>query len=379
MKILPMTSGLPVKLAGSVLVAMTAMASASAATITKASTGTVLNDPTSWVENQVPGGNDIALFTSSFVTGNPTNSTLGGDLTIGQLALNISPSVDTQLTIDPGAATTLTLNGVNGIGLNNSSFQTPGNANKNATLQLGSGLTVNVAASQIWQVVNRGINVNGIITGSAGTTITKTGAGSLMLGANGTIINTFAGNLVMGGTTASTINSNWSSLSNFEVAGGTVTLNQNQSYTGYTGVNLINSSSALTLSGGNLAITGKTNTAVTQAFSGTTVAGGQSIVSFTNQAGTGSVAMDLGSITRNVGGLLLYNNTNTQAGTTVSLTSSGSAGMLKTASGVAYGTIGSGAATSWAARRRSSAPPTATATRPRVRPRWRIACRRRPT
>lgn len=322
-----------------------------AKTVVKANNATALNANTAWVGNVAPTNSDIALFNGTAVTigtsGGVNGFLTGANLNLGQIALNVTPGangVNTQVNISNN---TINLSGVDGIGIDNLSYS--GTNSGTATLQIASA--VNAVNSQIWRTLNRQINLTGAISGGSSVTIKKTGNGGLMLGStNVNLTNPFSGTFVVaGGPSTTNFNSRFSSLGNLSLLGGTSIVNFNNTASGFVASNLINSAATLTLGGGNLSVTGKASTAASQAFAGTTVAGGSSTILLTNQGAGSSVAVNLGAVTRGAGGLLSL--TTSGAGTSTLTTSTGgTSGILKSAEGLAYATIGSGTTTNWAAK-----------------------------
>jgi len=114
-----------------------------------------------------------------------------------------------------------------------------------------------------------------------------------------------------------------------------------------TPTNIVVNTNVLTLGGGILEVKAKNNAATTQAFASTTVATGDSGVTGTVQ-GTGTPAIDLKAITRNVGGVVNFvNPTGTLSAANSIRTSTGTASSLLTDSGVAYATV---SGNDWAAK-----------------------------
>ena len=191
---------------------------------------------------------------------------------------------------------------------------------------------------------------NGALPTSANQTITNTSASNSTLTFAGTVTSTFGGviqNGTAGGTTALT------------VSGGSLTLNGANTYTGNTTVSggtlaldfstaaaattsIVNTASALKLSGGTLSITSASSGAKTQAFAGTTVNGSSNIQLNTNT--TGTIAANLGAITRTAGGTLnVVNPSGTLSATNgVLITTSLAPGsLLVDANNVPFATAGS--------------------------------------
>ena len=150
-----------------------------------------------------------------------------------------------------------------------------------------------------------------------------------------------------GGQAGTSLNSSWSNLSNLTLTGGTTTLNLNQTLSSsVAGGGLIDNTASLTLSGGNLTVTGSSTAAVTQSFASTTLAGGGSVITLADNGNANT--LNLGTLTRNAGGVL-YVATPTGTGTgTVNVSGGTDSAMLKSG-GVAYAVYGSGSTASWAA------------------------------
>ena len=120
------SAGMPVfALAASLLLlagALSAQASSPATQVknaTPASAGTPLSSGTLWVSGTAPGTGDIAQWSSVATATADTLTTLGGPFSIGEL--QIAGGINSPLTAvsltDATAADTLTLNAVNGVGI----------------------------------------------------------------------------------------------------------------------------------------------------------------------------------------------------------------------------------------------------------------------
>ncbi len=139
----------------------------------------------------------------------------------------------------------------------------------------GATLTLNTSnVNQTWA----GVLANSGASNTAG--LTKTGLGSLTITPAPAAVQTWKG--------ATTVNM------------GTLTLSGASQTANFT--NLINSSSALVLGGGNINFTGKIGFTNSQTFNGTTLNAGVS--GFIPAASTGTNTFDFGTITRNSGALL---------------------------------------------------------------------------
>ncbi len=158
---------------------------APAADYLKADT-TSLTTPADWTTGVVPGPADIGEFNATISSGSESALTLSTNLTVGDFQFD--GTLNGAVTI--GATTnTLTLNGVNGLGIDMTS------ANQNVTLNNPVGL----GASQTWNVNSgRTLTIGGSVGDSGnGYGLTNAGSGTLVL--LGT--NTYGGlTTVSGGT-----------------------------------------------------------------------------------------------------------------------------------------------------------------------------------
>jgi autotransporter-associated beta strand protein len=191
------------------------------------------------------------------------------------------------------------------------------------TLQLGDGLTTNgsIAGNSIVDTAAlifanpNALTYTGVISGTAGT-VTKIGAGTLTL--IGT--NTYTG--------ATSVNA------------GTLALDFSQ--TGQPLTNIISSSSALSLGGGTLALTGKSGATNSQAFAGVTINPGGSAIT-ASQNGATSLSANLGYIVRQFGGGTVdFTLPGTGSIATTAVTSNGILGGWATVGGSNWATVSGG-------------------------------------
>lgn len=137
--------------------------SAQAAALTKADTGSDLNDPASWTEAATPTGNDVATW---------SGSALGAGLTLGidtnWFGISVSGAAS-DIDISGSGALTLGVGGLDAA---------------LATVNITIGNPVVLGADQTWTIANGyGAIANGVISGDAALTLA--GRGSLTLhGAN---------------------------------------------------------------------------------------------------------------------------------------------------------------------------------------------------
>jgi autotransporter-associated beta strand protein len=174
-----------------------------AATYEKTSTVGALNtaSTTIWtplvggVSGNAPGSADIALFDSN--SGGQTD-TLGGNLTIGQIAIT-NPGAAILIQGD-STASTLTLNGVaNSLGTNVGIDMSL--ATKNLSFG-GSTDALAIGAAQSWLVAaGDTLALSGTVSGSGNVTISGGGAVTLQ-----TYADTYTGNFIVNGATALNVN-----------------------------------------------------------------------------------------------------------------------------------------------------------------------------
>jgi len=242
-------------------------------TYVRQNNATLLNTTGAWSPAGTPGPGDIAAWTAS--TANRTTA-LGGSVTWGKILMNATdPGGD--VTIGNTAGATLTLNGLNGVGIDLAI----------ASRSLTISDPVALGASQTWTINSGRTLAVGYPIGetSAGLVLTKTSAGQLTL--NPATANTFTGGLTINGGTV---------LADFTNMGTTT--------------DLIASSCPLTLGGGTLIVQGKASSVTAQTFNGLTLNQGYSYL--TNNLNTAtSVTTTLGGITRNFGGTVGFGGTGT--------------------------------------------------------------------
>jgi autotransporter-associated beta strand protein len=231
--------------------------------------GTVLSTPENWQGGALPTGLDQAVFVDDVYGGPlPASLTNGMTQTWGSLLWNSNSSSTLSgsglgLT-GAGGANDLIVLGVNAT---------------SATLTLAFSDPLLLLASGNINVVNAGATLviqSPITDGGNGYGLTKTGQGQLTL----TGVNTYAGPT--------------------RIEGGTLLLNFNAGAAPVS--DIINPSSGLQLAGGSLSLTGKNNTASSQTFNNTTFAAGASTLTAT-RTGSGSMSVNLGMVTREVGAL----------------------------------------------------------------------------
>ncbi len=261
-------------------------------------TGTTWNSLSDWWTT--PGGaTPVASFSGGTIVANFNATPL---ITPQTITLDASQIVQglvftgTDLggeTINSGAGTNSFTIGVGGIQDNAGSGADAINSN------------VILGAAQTW--TNNSANllsINGNISESnAGTALTFAGVGTTVLGGSETY------------TGATTLSNNLGTLRlNFAAATAPLGLT-NIINNGIAPVNNnITTGSALSLGGGTLNIVAPStaNNTVTQAFNGTTVTGGLSVLSFNAAVNSNTINLDLGSITRNVaGGSVVFTQTGT--------------------------------------------------------------------
>jgi autotransporter-associated beta strand protein len=152
--------------------------------ITNADNGGNLTVGASWIGGVAPGWSDVAVFDSTITSGHPAYATnvLGADTTWGEIQI-LNPALPVQIS----AGNTLTLNGLNSLGVDMS----------RAANALTLNCPVALGASQTWLVVSgQTLNVNGAVSG-AGLTINNgsTANGTVILGA----ANTYTGGTLING------------------------------------------------------------------------------------------------------------------------------------------------------------------------------------
>jgi len=273
----------------------------------------------------------VGDLTSVVISGKGTQefsgqNTYGGTTTVdsGTLMINNSGTAGTGSAIgkgellmsggnlDVGGAIVLATN--NTMALNNS-FTFVGSNSLNmgtGNVSLGSGVVINVAGSTL----TIGGHIGGdLANGSTSNSLTKAGGGTLVLaGANN----------FTGATT---------------VKGGTLQLNLSG------GSNIINSASALAMNGGTLLINGSASNA--QTFASTAFNMGASVFSG-NQNGAANLTINLGPVTRAIGGTVDFTLPTTG---NINGTLSGSTAWtapnktIVDANGISYATVG---LTNWA-------------------------------
>jgi fibronectin-binding autotransporter adhesin len=232
----------------------------------------------------------------------------------GALATNAT----TGISFGPTAAgSTLTLSGANTytgtttvVGINPTLV-----LNYTGTTDSGNMILTGFNATLALNTPNN-VNYTGVISGTTGN-LTKGSIGTLTL----SNANTYGG--------ATTIN------------GGGVTLDFSAAGAPTSNI-LYNSVSpgSLTLSAATLTLKGGSTAANSQQFNGMTLAAGGSSIVLSANATAQPLALNVGSITRSLGGTLVLTNPGTPSATNGLLTTSGSAGALLTSNGVPYVVVG---------------------------------------
>ncbi len=288
------------------------------------------------------------------VTYSPTAFTLNtnaANLNIGTLDdLDATQTLTIQNTTS-GSTTTITLNG------GSNSTASPANAAdllyvaSGGTLSMGTAgagtLGLALASSGNFDVAGTA-NVTSAISGS-GFGFTKTGAGSLTLSGP----NTYTGNtgVAMGNTTGL----NTSSILNLSYAANQTNIINNAANSSALILGGSLTSDATTvLGGGRLTLTGVATSTNTQSFNGMTVGTGGNNIVFANNATANTIALNVGAISRTVGGTLhITQPTGTVSASNGVATTTGTASTILTdANGTAYATVGGTAAAAgdWAAK-----------------------------
>ena len=181
--------------------------------ITNADKGGNLTAGTSWVGGVAPGATNVAVFDSTITSANPAYATnvLGTNTTWGEIQI-LNPALPIQIS----AGNTLTLNGLNSLGIDMS--------------QAANALTLNcpaaLGAGQTWLVANgQKLNVNGVVSGGFPLTINDGSAangGSVIFGAQA---NTYSGGAVINGGYV-TFGANASAgTGTITIGGGTLSIN----------------------------------------------------------------------------------------------------------------------------------------------------------
>jgi fibronectin-binding autotransporter adhesin len=190
-------------------------------------------------------------------------------------------------------------------------------SNVNLTQAFTTGLTLaskvnlvgNPNGQSSWRDVGGG---SSIISGA----VSSTGSVALVKsGTNGTLTlsgaNTFSGSLQVEVGTLNLTGSN-TYTGTTTASGGTLGLNFNSGTAAVPASNIINSGSSLVLGGvrggGTVTVTGKASSSVSQSFNGTTINSGASTLNINNSAAanTTRTLVNLGAITRNVGGTVNF-------------------------------------------------------------------------
>jgi autotransporter-associated beta strand protein len=259
------------------------------------------NDAANWSPNTaVPGTADVAYFNAAA----PNEPALTASASLGELDFNTS---GWQL---GGGPSTLSLNGVGGIGI--LSAATSGINEISAYLD--------VAAAQTWEVATGGtLQIDGVISDGNALTIGSSGfAGTTILTAN----NTFSGPLTLAAGTlelaGATINGTpqfgmLQSVGNITLNSGSTLLVNNTTAAGGNANNRINNGASFQFWGGNFVYDGAdaVGTSSSGAVSSTTINAGPVSTVTVTAAGGNAATFNLGSINRTTNaGVLFVNGTN---------------------------------------------------------------------
>jgi len=199
----------------------------------KADNNNYLNNGSSWVSGAAPSSSQWAVWNSTVATPANCTNALGGNVTWGGIQIS-NPSAAVNIT----SGSTLTLNGVGGVGIDMSSAS--------VDLTLGSGVAntmLTIASNQLFSVAS-GRNLFISNDSSVGNNITETitNGGNVVI--SGRIFGGTGTNVVMSGTGALTL-SDPNYLKNFVLNSGTLNVNHNYALCG-------NAAQALTINGGTL-------------------------------------------------------------------------------------------------------------------------------
>jgi alpha-L-rhamnosidase len=287
----------------------TALTIATTVTQVKAANTTALNTGGSWVSGIVPGAGDTAEWTSVATATGDTLTSMGGAFSVGEIQVAggaSSPLTAVSLT-DSTATDTLTLNAVNGVGIDMSQ------ASQNLTL----AVPVVLAASQAWNL-------------ASGTTLTLGGANEWNYGAN---VLTISG--PAGGTAAVVYNPNGSSGQASSSTGAGLTLNNialSCAQVGSSGVNSTNefgANTALTMAGSSLTVSVASNSGhAYQIFPSLALNPGSSAFYVLSRSAFSGQCIGFATVTRNAGSIVDFGANN------------GTTGFSSTANQMAYAVAG---------------------------------------
>jgi len=199
----------------------------------KADNNNSLNNGSSWVSGTAPSTSQWAVWNSTVATPANCTNALGGNVTWGGIQIS-NPSAAVNIT----SGSTLTLNGVGGVGIDLSSAT--------VDLTIGSGVAstlLTVASNQLFSVASgRSLFISNDSSVGNNITETITNAGNVVI--SGRIFGGTGTNVVMSGTGALTL-SGPNYLKNFVLNSGTLNVNHNFALCG-------NTAQALTINGGAL-------------------------------------------------------------------------------------------------------------------------------
>ena len=250
------------------------LGTADAAAVSKANNTTALNQGGSWVGGIVPGANDIALWDTNVTAANSLS--LGGDQSWAGVAIGAYGAYTTNF-YNPLGSVTITNPGANTLTLGAAGIDLSLSTNYNLTL---TNNALSLYGNQTWNLFNgRTVTMNASIGGTGN--LLKLGNGTLTL----TGTNTFIGALIGGG--------------------GLVNLNFSAAMAPTN--NILNPAQPLVFdfNGATVAINGKPGTTNTQTFNGIQLKSGVGVISSVPGSGGGSNYVDVGVISRPLGGSAL--------------------------------------------------------------------------
>ena len=205
---------------------------------TKADNATSLDQNASWVSGIAPGGSDLATWNGAYTPANLTNALLANVTWGGICISNVTAASGTAgPVVFTNTHSTLTLNGVGGVGIDMSS----------ATVDIVISNAVTVAGNQLWSVTNgRTLTAYGSVN-LGGLAITTTNGGNVVIAGSSSV---GSGWLILNGAGAVYDNSGIGSTA-VVLNSGTLYLNTSQ---------WMNGGGVFTINGGTLDSTNGTTT-----------------------------------------------------------------------------------------------------------------------